>query len=137
MESLHKTWHPDLIKSYRVDLKDTDRGYTQFFDKQDGFVLIHAVRLTGRVLSATIVAGNASEMIPILTYAVNNGVSMYKLANLVFPYPTLSEAIKKAATNYVLETLPKLHKELGAYLAYRWSRAEREESRGRAASAAS
>ena len=135
LETLHKNWHPKLIKSYRIDLKDTDRGYTQFFDKQDGFVLIHAVRLTGRVLSATIVAGSASEMIPILTFATNNGVSMYKLSSLVFPYPTLSEAIKKAATNYVLETLPKLHKELGAYLAYRWSNSEAKESQGRPASA--
>ena len=137
LEALHKSWHPDLIKSYRVDLKDTDRGYTQFYDKQDGFVLIHAVRLTGRVLSATIVASSASEMIPILTHAVNNGVSMYKLANLVFPYPTLSEAIKKAASSYVFETLPKLHKELGAYLAYRWSNPEPRERQGQPASATS
>ena len=126
LAELTKKLHPSLVKSYRVDLKDTDRGYTQFFDKDDGFVLVHAMRLTGRVLSATVVAHTASEMIPLLTYAVNNRVSMYKLSSHVFPYPTLSEAVKKAATNYLTETLPELPSELFGYLRHRFFRYEPE-----------
>jgi hypothetical protein len=78
--------------------------------------------LTGRVLSATIVAPSAGEMIPILTHAVNGGATLYKLANLVFPYPTLSEAIKKASSNYVFDTLPNLIKDAKTYALKRWQK---------------
>lgn len=122
LEQLQKRYPAELIKTYRVELKDTDRGYTSFLE--EGFVLIHAMKLTGRVLSATIVAPTAGEMIPLLTNAVNGGPSMYKLANLVFPYPTLSEGIKKAASNFVFETLPNLPKDLLSYLSNRWRKAE-------------
>ncbi len=118
LEKLKEQIHPRLIRSCRVDLKDTDRGYTSGLE--EGFVLIHAMKLTGKVLSATIVAPNAGEMIPILAHAVNGGATMFSLAGLVFPYPTLSEAIKKAASNYVFETLPQLHKDSLAYLLYRY-----------------
>ena len=78
------------------------------------------MQLTGRILSATIVAPNASEMLSLLTFAVNQRISLYKLSNLVFPYPVLSEAIKKIADQFVFATLPKLPKEFASYLSYRW-----------------
>jgi dihydrolipoamide dehydrogenase len=117
LEKLKEHYHPDLIRTLRFELKKTDRGYTQGLG--EGFVLIHAVRLTGRVLSATIVAPPASEMISLLTLAVNKRISLYQLANIVFPYPVLSEAVKKLADQFVFATLPKLPQELLAYLRYR------------------
>lgn len=122
LAQLQQKFPKQLIKTYRIDLKDTDRGYTSFLEH--GFVLIHAMALTGRVLSASIVAPSAGEMIPILTHAANGGPSMYKLANLVFPYPTLAEGIKKAASNYVFATLPKLPQEALTYVLNRWRKVE-------------
>jgi pyruvate/2-oxoglutarate dehydrogenase complex dihydrolipoamide dehydrogenase (E3) component len=119
LEKLKTKFHPNLIKTYRFELSKTDRGYTQ--NLQEGFILIHAMQLTGRVLSATIVAPNASEMLSLLTYAVNQGVSLYKLSSLVFPYPVMSEAIKKIADQFVFATLPKLPKELTHYLSHRFT----------------
>ena len=119
LAALHKTHHPDLITTVRCDLPKTDKGYTEGLER--GFVLVHAVRLTGRVLSATVVAPKASEMISLLTSAVYHGVSLYKLSSMVYPYPTLSEGVKKAADAFVFATLPKVPRELGAYLRYRWS----------------
>lgn len=116
---LEKRYHPALLKTVRADLAKTDKGYTESLER--GFVVIHAVRLTGRVLGATIVAPRASEMISLLTAAVYNGLSLYKLSGLVFPYPVLSEGIKKAADAFVFETLPKLPRELAAYVRYRWA----------------
>ena len=111
--------HPKLIKTVRVDLKDTDRAYTTGLKR--GFVILHARRLTGSLLSATIVAPDAAEMIPLLTLAVNEGMSVYTLTNLVFPYPTLSEAIKKAADEFLFDTLPKLPREAWTYARYRFA----------------
>lgn len=114
LTQLREIYPARTLRTVRVDLKDTDRGYTSGLEC--GFVLLHARKITGRLLSATVVAPAAGEMIPILTHAVNGGISMYGLANLVFPYPTLAEAIKKAANNYVFETLPRLHREALDYL---------------------
>ncbi len=119
LAELEKRYHPALLKTLTIDLTKTDKGYTE--DLERGFVQIHAVRLTGRILGATIVAPKASEMISLLTAAVYDGLSLYKLSGLVIPYPVLSEGIKKAADAFVFETLPKLPRELGAYLRYRWA----------------
>ena len=125
LAKLKETYCADLIVSVRHDLKDTDRAYTQYLER--GFVMIHAMRLTGRVLSATIVAPNASEMIPLLTQAVNKGGRLYGLASLVFPYPVLSEAIKKASDKFVFDTLPNLQREAKVYAAQRWRRPKVQE----------
>ncbi len=119
LAGLHEQMHPKLIKTVRVDLKDTDRAYTMGLER--GFVILHARRLTGRLLSATITAPDAAEMIPLLTLAVNKGMSVYTLTSLVFPYPTLSEAIKKAADEFLFDTLPKLPREAAAYARYRFA----------------
>jgi dihydrolipoamide dehydrogenase len=118
LAKLQEKYHPELIRTLRFELKKTDRGYTQGLGH--GFVLVHAMRLTGRVLSATIVAPPASEMISLLTLAVNKRISLYQLANIVFPYPVLSEAIKKLADQFVFATLPKLPQELLSYLRHRF-----------------
>ncbi|MEM7734546.1 MAG: NAD(P)/FAD-dependent oxidoreductase [Deinococcota bacterium] len=120
LTDLQKRFPKELIKTVRFDLTKTDKGYTESLEH--GFVIIHALRLTGRVVGATIVAPKASEMISLITAAIYNNISLYKLSQLVFPYPTLSEGIKKAADAFVFETLPKLPQELLTYLRYRWQR---------------
>ncbi len=117
-------FHPNLIKQIRIDLEKTDRGYTDGIS--NGFVILYVVRLTGRILHATIVGPHASAMISLLTLAISQRISIYKIYNMVFPYPTLSEAIKKAADTYVRETLPNLKRELPTYLRYRWATPPRE-----------
>ena len=130
LAELHEQYHPSLIKTVRYDLAATDKGYTQGLDR--GFVQLHVIRLTGRILSATIVAPKASEMISLITAHIYNGLSIYKLSNLIFPYPVLGDGIKKAADAFVFETLPKLPQELVAYLKYRWAKPGKvEQGKGR------
>ena len=112
-----RRYHPGLVRRVRVELRDLDRGYTD--EVGPGFVLVDAVRLTGRILGATIVGPHAGDMITVFTLAIGRGLSLYSLYRLVFPYPTLSEGLKKVADAYVRETLPHLPGELGAYLRYR------------------
>ncbi|MCA9775783.1 MAG: NAD(P)/FAD-dependent oxidoreductase [Candidatus Eremiobacteraeota bacterium] len=114
LEELGRLYPNEAVKTELVLLKDTDRGYTAGLEH--GFVMIHARVLTGKVLSATVVAPSAGEMLSLLTLAVYQGISMYKLADLVFPYPVLSEAVKKAANNFVFSTLGKLPRDTYRYL---------------------
>jgi pyruvate/2-oxoglutarate dehydrogenase complex dihydrolipoamide dehydrogenase (E3) component len=55
----------------------------------------------GRIIGATIVGSHAGEMIGMLALAISQRLKVSALANLVLPYPTLGEAIKRAAVaNY-------------------------------------
>ncbi len=115
-EQIAKQYHPQLVKTLRFELPKTDKGYTEGLTR--GFIQVSAVRLTGRILGATIVGPRASEMISFFTLAISEGISLYKLFRLVYPYPTLSGAIQKIADQYVRETLPHLPAELLAYLRF-------------------
>jgi hypothetical protein len=41
-------------------------------------------------------------MLPILTSAIQNNISAYKLSKLVYSYPTKAELIKKVADKFVV-----------------------------------
>lgn len=114
-------YHPQLIKRIRVDFKThTDRGYTD--GVEHGFIIVDAIRLTGRILHATIVGPRASEMISFFTLAISQKISLYKIYRLVFPYPTFSSGILKVADFFMRDTLPNLGKELTTYLKYRFAK---------------
>lgn len=118
-EELAQTWHPSLVKRIRVDFKSqTDRGYTD--QVENGFIIVDAVRLTGRILHVTIVSPRASEMISFFTLAISQRISLYKLFRLVYPYPTYSSGIQKVADVFMKETLSQPGQELLAYLRYRF-----------------
>ncbi|GAB4212142.1 MAG: mercuric reductase [Roseiflexaceae bacterium] len=123
-EQIARRFHPSLVRRLRVELRDIDRGYTD--GVRHGFVIVDAVRLTGRILSATIVGPRASEMISFFTLAISAGISLFRLYRLVYPYPTYSGAIQKVADAFVRETLPHLPRELRAYLRYRLARPEKQ-----------
>ena len=109
--------HPKALMHLRVDLADTDRGLTD--GVRHGFVAITAVRLTGRVVSATVVGPAAAELLPLLTFAVARGTSLLRIQRLVHAYPTLAGAIGAAADEFARRTLPNLRAEATAYLRYR------------------
>jgi pyruvate/2-oxoglutarate dehydrogenase complex dihydrolipoamide dehydrogenase (E3) component len=120
-QQLSERYHPKAIKRIRVDFKThTDRGYTD--SVENGFIIVDAVRLTGQILHATIVGLSASEMISFFTLAISQKISLYKIYRLVYPYPTYSSGILKAADFFMRETLPNLKGEIGAYLRYRFAR---------------
>lgn len=115
-EEIAKRYHPQLVKTLRFDLAKTDKGYTEGLTR--GFIQVSAVRLTGRILGLTIVGPRASEMISFFTLAITEGVSLYKLFRLVYPYPTLSGAVQKIADQYGRETLPHLPAEVWVYMRF-------------------
>ena len=118
---LEAKYHQNVVKRIRVDLKgNTDRAYTDGIE--EGFIIVDAVRLTGRILHATIVAPHASEMISFFTLAMSQKISLYKIYRLVYPYPTFSSGILKVADFFMRETLTNLTQELGAYLRYCFAR---------------
>jgi pyruvate/2-oxoglutarate dehydrogenase complex dihydrolipoamide dehydrogenase (E3) component len=55
---------------------------------------------SGRILGATIVGAHAGELIAPWSLAVQRGLNIRAFAEVVLPYPTLSEIGKRAATTY-------------------------------------
>ena len=120
LEQLRRRWHEDLLSVHKVALKDTDRGLTQGLE--DGFVQLVAMRGSGRLLAATVVAAQASEILPFLTWAQRRRVPLWQLTRMEVAYPALSEAVRLAADQFVFGSLPRLHRDLATYLRRRWSR---------------
>ena len=117
---LSRRCHPDTLVRLRVDLAGTDRGLTD--GVHHGFVAITAVRLTGRIVSATVVGPHASDLLPLLTFAVARRTSLLRLQRQVHAYPTFAGAIGAVADEFARRTLPHLRRELVAYGRNRWRR---------------
>jgi dihydrolipoamide dehydrogenase len=62
------------------------------FDETDGFVKIVSDKQEN-ILGAVIAGHKASELIHILSLAVNNGLKLSQVRDTIFAHPTVSEAI--------------------------------------------
>ena len=55
---------------------------------------------TDRIVGATLVGRGAGDIISELTVAMTNNIGLGKLANVIHPYPTRAEIVKRAADLY-------------------------------------
>ena len=86
------------VKVLRWNFAENDRAQTE--RQTEGLVKI-ILGPGGRILGAGIVGAHAGELIAVFVLAVSQKVKISTFANLVLPYPTLSEAAKRAAiSNY-------------------------------------
>jgi len=86
------------IDTFQVPLTAANRAVTD--GRTEGFVKVHVRRGGDRVVGATIVAHHAGDLIPLLTLAIQRKVGLGAFTDLIFPYPTQAEAIKRAAGEY-------------------------------------
>lgn len=83
-------------------LSANDRAQTEH--ECDGLAKI-VLGKAGRILGATIVGPRAGELISLWGLAISNRLKIGSVANLIVPYPTLSEISKRAAGSYFTPTL--------------------------------
>jgi pyruvate/2-oxoglutarate dehydrogenase complex dihydrolipoamide dehydrogenase (E3) component len=83
-------------KSVTTDINIVSKSYTT--QTTNGFVKVTINKKTGVLLSASIVAPNASEMIHELTLAIANRLTAADVAKTLHAFPTWSEAIRVACT---------------------------------------
>ncbi len=86
------------VATFIVRMNDVDRAITD--GEQEGFVKIHVKEDSDTILGATIVAPHAGEMISEISLAMVSNVGLKTLSNVIHPYPTQAEAIKRAADAY-------------------------------------
>lgn len=63
----------------------------------EGYVKIWADKKSHRMIAASIVGQNATELISICTVAINKGMTLEEISETVFPHPVLAEVIKEAS----------------------------------------
>lgn len=90
------------IRVLKWSFAENDRAQAE--RETDGIIKI-VVGRKGRILGATIVGAHAGELILTWVLAVQEGLKVGAVANLIVPYPTLSEVSKRAAGSYYTPTL--------------------------------
>lgn len=90
------------VRTLTWSLEENDRARAE--RETEGLVKI-VTGPGGRVVGAGIVAPHAGELIQPLVLAVSQKIKVGALASMIAPYPTLGEAIKRAAGSYYTDTL--------------------------------
>lgn len=80
-----------------VPLADLDRMVLE--GTTAGFLRI-VVEPNGRILGATMVAPGAGDVLGAVVLAMTQGIRLGSLSKLILPYPTLGEALRKAADSW-------------------------------------
>ena len=85
------------IKVLRWPLRENDRAIAE--GKSKGLVKIITTS-RGKIIGAAIVGPNAGDQIAMWSLAITQKLKISAIASTVLPYPTVSEAGKRAATSY-------------------------------------
>lgn len=91
--------HPQILT---WSFADNDRARAE--RRTEGRIKV-IVGKRGRILGASIVGLNAGELILPWSLAISQGLKIGAIANLIAPYPTLSEVSKRVASHYYKPTL--------------------------------
>jgi pyruvate/2-oxoglutarate dehydrogenase complex dihydrolipoamide dehydrogenase (E3) component len=102
------------IDTYSHAINETDRGLAD--GDEEGFVKVHTKKGTGTIVGATIVAKHAGDLISLITSAMVNKLPLGSFGNVIFPYPTQAEAIKRVAGAYSLTTFKPWKQKLVSFI---------------------
>ena len=92
-EEARERWG-DRIGVHRYDLSDLDRAITQ---RSVGGLVKLVTDPRGRLLAGHVVGPEAGTVISEVALAVKRGLKVSELSELVHPYPTMSEGVRRAA----------------------------------------
>lgn len=102
------------VKPLTWDFEENDRAIAERSD-HGGVKIIATTK--GKILGASIVGEGAGDLIQMISVAMTNGVKVSGLAQIIAPYPTRGEAVKRAASSFYTETIfgPKAKKLAGFF----------------------
>lgn len=83
------------VDEVTIPFREVDRAVID--DDTEGFCRVLLARGTDRIVGATLVGAHAGETIGELTLAMTNKLGLSAIGRTMHPYPTESEALRKAA----------------------------------------
>lgn len=106
------------IDTYEVGIAEANRAVTD--GQEEGLVKVHVKRGGDEIVGATVVAAHAGDLITQLTLAIKHGIGLGAFSDVIYPYPTQGEAIKRAAGAYTRTRLtPTVEALFARWLAWR------------------
>jgi len=90
------------VRCVTWDFEENDRAIAE--RSNHGGVKIVATK-KGKILGASVVGESAGEIIHMISVAMTNKVKISGLAQIISPYPTRSEAVKRAASSWYTDAL--------------------------------
>jgi pyruvate/2-oxoglutarate dehydrogenase complex dihydrolipoamide dehydrogenase (E3) component len=105
------------VRTYSVEMAEVDRAVVD--RTTGGFVKLVCDR-RGRILGAHALCANASTLIETLVLARQKKMSVAQLAGLISPYPSLADALGKAASMYYQDVAKGWLGKIGKSIA-KWS----------------
>lgn len=104
----------DSVKAWREPFSQVDRAITD--GHTSGMVKLITDR-HGKILGGHILGHGAGNMIGEITMAMHNGLSVATLANTIHPYPTYTDAIRRAADEFQKSRFTKLPRAIARWFA--------------------
>jgi len=106
------------IDTYQVSIAEANRAVTD--GQEEGLVKVHVRKGSDEIVGATVVAAHAGELVTQFTMAIQNKIGLGSFTNVIYPYPTQGEAIKRAAGAYTRTRLtPTVKRLFGLWLSWR------------------
>lgn len=90
------------VRCVSWDFEENDRAIAE--RSNHGGVKIVATT-KGKILGASVVGESAGEIIHMISVAMTNKIKISGLAQIISPYPTRSEAVKRAASSWYTDAL--------------------------------
>jgi pyruvate/2-oxoglutarate dehydrogenase complex dihydrolipoamide dehydrogenase (E3) component len=86
------------VETITVPMSDVDRALAEA--DTEGFLKIHVHPKKGTIYGATMVCRRAGDLISEITTAMHAGLGLGDMAAVIHPYPTVAEAVRKAADQF-------------------------------------
>ena len=86
------------VETFVQTMSEVDRAIAD--GEENGLAKVHIRKGTDKILGATIVARHAGEMISEITLAIVGDIGLKTISNVIHPYPTQAEIIKRIADDY-------------------------------------
>jgi pyruvate/2-oxoglutarate dehydrogenase complex dihydrolipoamide dehydrogenase (E3) component len=86
------------VETLTVRFSEVDRA--RLDGDEEGFLQLHLREGKDEILGATLVGPHAGDLISQVTQAKKLGLGLAKVGEVIFPYPTTAEALRKAADLY-------------------------------------
>ena len=104
---------PEIV---RFDFKDNDRALTE--NASDGYIklIIHKQKIMGGL----VVGDKASEVISEVALAIQAKINIRSIAKTIYPYPNLSQIVKRAVGKYYAPRLFSLKTKRIVALINKW-----------------